>query len=149
MFHHMKPHPPHPLLDFPPLFQHSSTSFANSETGYRSLIQNTVCKRHSSTNQLMSIRCFGWTCEGWEYAVLGKSSFPALLWANMPFIYPPEQITKSARFSGVCSGIYLQLSPEPEHIIHDSVKRAWSPVQPQSLNCHIPYYNYCVTWDRA
>lgn len=118
------------------------------ETDHHS--SKTLCKNNSCTNQLMSIRCFRWTCEEREYAVLGKSGFPALLWANVPFIYPPEQITNSARFSRVCSGIYLLLSPEPGHIIHDSViQRAWSAVQAQSPNCHIPCYNYPVIWDRA
>lgn len=37
-----------------------------------SLIQNTVCKRNSSTNQLTSIRRLRSTCEARGYAVLGK-----------------------------------------------------------------------------
>lgn len=50
----------------------------------------------------------------------------------------------------MCSGIYLQSSPQPGHIIHDSViQRACSPVQAQSPNCHIHCYNYPVTWDAA
>lgn len=43
------------------------------ETGdVSSVIQNAMCERNSSTNQLMSIRLLRSTCEAWGYAVLGK-----------------------------------------------------------------------------
>lgn len=44
-----------------------------------SFIQNAVCKRNSSTNQLMRIRHLRSTCEASRYVVLGKRSYPVLL----------------------------------------------------------------------
>lgn len=107
-------------------------------------------KWNSSTNRLTGIRRLGCTCETLGIRCPWKNSFFLhFLRANAPlYLAARAECTFSQIQQGVCSGIYLQRSPQPGHIIRDSViQRAWSPVQTQSLSCHIHCYNYLVTWD--
>lgn len=95
--------------------------------------------------QIMRLRRLVSTCEARGFAVLGRSSFTALLRANIPFIYPPELITHSARFSRVCSGIYLQWSPQPGRIISNSTNL----VSCSDSDDQLPHslLQFTVSWD--